>query len=178
MSTTRGRSAAAAAVLLGPLLLAGCGIKPTGPVDSGSAATVTVPVPAGSAVLYFVAPDGHLVPSPQRDVPGLAPLQALNRLLDGPGERELAAGLTTQVPSTHGIRLEPPAVSFPQRDVMRVQLPFPAADLTPTARRQLVCTLVSTGGREDRFTVALKGTDPALDLEPVGCEGIGERPLA
>ncbi len=178
MSTTRVRAVAAATALLSPLLLAGCGIKPTAPVDSGSAATVTVPVPAGSAMLYFVSPDGLLVPSPQRDVPGLAPIQALTRLLDGPGERELAAGLTTQLPSVHGNRLDPSAVSFPTRDVMSVQLPFPAADLTPTARRQLVCTLVSTGGRGDRFTVALKGSEPALDLDPAACEGIGERPLA
>ncbi|MGP3689284.1 hypothetical protein ACTVZO_32060 [Streptomyces sp. IBSNAI002] len=181
MSPTRTRTraaAAAAAALLGPLLLAGCGIKPTGPVDSGSAATVDVPVPDGSAVLYFVSPEGHLVPSPQRDVPTLAPLQALTRLLDGPGERELAAGLTTQVPSVHGRRLDTSVVTFPTRDVMRVQLPFAAADLTPTARRQLVCTLVTTGGRGDRFTVALKGTDAALDLEPAACEGAADRPLA
>ncbi|MFD4247242.1 hypothetical protein ACFWP3_37490 [Streptomyces sp. NPDC058525] len=166
----RTRAAAAAAALLSPLLLAGCGIKPTAPVDSGASASVAVSGPENSAVLYFVSPDGLLVPSPQRDVPTLAPVQALNRLLEGPGDVERAAGLTTQVPPTHGKRLDSSAVSF-WHGVMRVQLPFPAADLTPLARRQIVCSVLTTGVPSEPLTVALKGTDPALDLDPVGCEG-------
>lgn len=173
---TRLRTTAAPAALLSALLLAGCGIEPTGPVDSGTAATVVVPGPENASVLYFAGPDGRLVPSPQRDVGQLAPLQALTRLLDGPGDRERAAGLTTEVPSTHGRRLDSSVISFPQRDVMQVRLPFPAEDLTPTARRQLVCSLASTGGPSDRLKVALKGTDAALDLDAAECDALAEQP--
>ncbi|MFJ8016930.1 hypothetical protein [Streptomyces sp. NPDC096339] len=167
---TRVRALATAAALLGPLLLAGCGIKPTGPVDSGSAATVVVAGPDGFSVLYFLGPGGRLVPSPQRDMPKVPPFEVLNRLLDGPGQREQEAGLTTEVPSLHGWRLDSAAVSFGPRNEITARLPFAAEDLTDNARRQLVCSLASTGAKGARITVVLKG--PTGSLEAVGCDGL------
>ncbi|MFE2169510.1 GerMN domain-containing protein [Streptomyces sp. NPDC059447] len=169
---TRVRAAAAATALLGPLLLAGlagCGIKPTGPVDSGSAATVLVAGPEGFSMLYFLGPDGRLVPSPQRDVPKVPPVELLNRLLDGPGQREREAGLTSEVPSLHGKRVDVPAISSTSPDVMTVQLPFDVEDLTPNARLQLVCTLGSTAAKGVRLTVAVKGSYGTLGA--IGCDG-------
>ncbi|MFB6619764.1 hypothetical protein ACIGFK_23670 [Streptomyces sp. NPDC085524] len=169
---TRVRAMAAATALLGPLLLAGlagCGIKPTGPVDSGSAATVLVAGPEGFSMLYFLAPDGRLVPSPQRDMLKVSPVELLNRLLEGPGQREKEAGLTTEVPSVHGRRVDAPAISTTAQDVMTVHLPFDVEDLTPNARRQLVCTLGSAASKGGRLTIALRGTSGTLDA--VGCDG-------
>ncbi|MEV7521941.1 hypothetical protein [Streptomyces sp. NPDC091371] len=173
---TRLRAVAAGAALLSPLLLTGCGIKPTGPVDSGAAATVAVIVPEDFSVLYFLSPEGRLVPSPQRDIPRVTPIQVLTRLLDGPGQRELEAGLATEVPSVHGKRLDPSVISMSGRDAMTVRLPFAVQDLTPTARRQLVCSLASTGSSGNRYTVALQGTDTTLAAE--ACDDAAERPSA
>ncbi|MFD7256966.1 hypothetical protein [Streptomyces sp. NPDC059874] len=168
------RARAVTAALLSPLLLAGCGIKPTGPVDSGSAATVPVAVPEEFSVVYFLTPEGRLAPVPQRDVPQPAPIQVLTRLLDGPGRKEQEAGLTTQVPSVHGKRLDVSAISNTAPGVITVALPFAVQDLTPTARRQLVCTVASTGGQENRTAVALDGIDTTLAA--VGCDGVADHP--
>ncbi|MEW1903448.1 hypothetical protein [Streptomyces sp. NPDC086147] len=53
----------AAAALLLPLALAGCGIQETDVVEAGGAATVVVqPVPEDRMTLYFVGPDGRMMP--------------------------------------------------------------------------------------------------------------------
>ncbi|MFJ3764980.1 hypothetical protein ACIPQJ_12110 [Streptomyces sp. NPDC090082] len=59
----RARSRALAAVLLGVLALAACGIQKTDVVEAGGAATIAVPpAPEFRMVLYFLGPDGRLVP--------------------------------------------------------------------------------------------------------------------
>lgn len=166
---TRVRLAATAAALLSPLLLAGCGIKPTGPIDSGAAAIVVVPAPSTAALVYFVSPEGRLVPSPIKDSDRPPVVQVVNRLLAGPDPEERAAGLTTQLPSVSGRRLEAPAIGDASSQVVTVWLPFHVGDLTPTARRQLVCTVGSTGGPEERIRVAFKGTDGS-SLEASDCD--------
>ncbi|MFF5387159.1 hypothetical protein ACFY5H_02150 [Streptomyces sp. NPDC013012] len=51
------------AALLLPLVLAGCGIRETDVVEAGGAATVLVqPVPEDRMTLYFVGPDGRMMP--------------------------------------------------------------------------------------------------------------------
>ncbi|MEU0399758.1 hypothetical protein ABZ318_05840 [Streptomyces sp. NPDC006197] len=53
----------AAAVLLGTVALAACGIQGTDVVEAGGAATVAVaPAPEFRMVLYFLGPDGRPVP--------------------------------------------------------------------------------------------------------------------
>lgn len=101
---SRTRTLAPAAALLAPaLLLTGCGIKPTGVVESGAAAKVAVAAPARTSMAYFVTPEGRLVPSPQPEHTRDGPRGSLTGLLGGPGAPELEAGLGTRLPrSTAG----------------------------------------------------------------------------
>lgn len=85
---TSSRTAAATAVLAGcALLLTGCGIKRTGVIESGHAATVKVSGSGKSTVLYFVSKEGdRLVPAPFTLFDGytIAPAALVRLLLDGP----------------------------------------------------------------------------------------------
>lgn len=142
-------AARAAAALLGPLLvLAGCGIKPTGVIESGAAANVVINSPERAGVVYFVTPDDKLVPSPQVDSPPASALGTVLRLLYGPGPQERAAGLGTRLPVLDGKDAGAVSVAFTSRDSVEVRVPFPAADLPELAMRQLVCTVVSVARSE------------------------------
>lgn len=159
---TRLRTAAAAvAALAGPLLLlSGCGIKPTGVVESGAAANVVVNSPDRAGVVYFVTPDDKLVPSPQVDAAPASPVGTVLRLLQGPGPQERAAGLGTRLP---GWEKAPGAVSvaFSSPESVEVRVPFQVQDLPELAMRQLVCTVASVAGSETgdvRVTVTGPGS--------------------
>ncbi|MEU9716571.1 hypothetical protein [Streptomyces sp. NPDC047976] len=164
---SRTRTLAAAAALLGPaLLLTGCGIKPTGVVESGAAAKVAVAAPARTSMAYFVTPEGRLVPVPQPEHTRDGPRGSLTGLLAGPGATELEAGLGTRLPPVEPRQLDETGVGFTARDRVEARLPFPVADLDPIARRQLVCSALST--LAPAFDVVLRGTDTAL--EAARCE--------
>ncbi|MEU3723808.1 hypothetical protein [Streptomyces sp. NPDC031705] len=164
---SRTRTLAAAAALLGPpLLLTACGIKPTGVVESGAAAKVAVAAPARTSLAYFVTPEGRLVPSPQPEHTANGPRGSLTGLLSGPGAAEAEAGLGTRLPPVEEGRLEEITAGYPARDLLEVRLPLPVADLDPLARRQLVCSALSTLAPGTR--VELHGTDTAL--EAAGCD--------
>ncbi|MFE6458592.1 hypothetical protein ACFVP0_14195 [Streptomyces cinereoruber] len=80
----RRRAAAAAAVLLA-LAAGGCGIRETDVVEAGGAATVVVqPVPEERMTLYFLGPDGGMLPV-VRDVGPHAPSPSPTRTADGSG---------------------------------------------------------------------------------------------
>ncbi|MET9958722.1 hypothetical protein ABZ128_06460 [Streptomyces sp. NPDC006326] len=166
---TRIRTAAAAAgaaLLLGGPLLTGCGIKPTGVIESGAAAKVVVPGPGTLGTVYFVTPDGRLAPVPEREQPAESPVSALMGLLIGPLDQEKAAGLETRVPAPADKR--PPfglSASIVSGDTLEVRLPFAVAGLSEVARRQLVCTAASV---DPRYTVVLRGPDTSVG--PARCE--------
>ncbi|MFJ7778871.1 hypothetical protein [Streptomyces yangpuensis] len=174
--TTRSRATAAAAALTGcALLLAGCGIKRTGVIESGHAATVKVPGSKNAATLYYVSKDGdRVVPVPFSIGTDymLAPVPLLRILLDGPTGPASAAGLTTALPkvSASGPDSEKVAVSKYQPDKgITVGVPFPVADLSDLARKQLVCTFGVSAVRDTVTPVAIQGTDttlPATDCNP------------
>lgn len=97
---TRPRAAAAAVLVGCALLLTGCGIKRTGVIDSGHAATVKVPG-GNSTVLYFLSKEGdRLVPSPITGFEGhhINPVVLVSLLLNGPRGRAGEVGLTTGLP--------------------------------------------------------------------------------
>ncbi|KPI00756.1 Lipoprotein LpqB, GerMN domain-containing protein [Actinobacteria bacterium OV450] len=165
MTRTRTAAAAAAALLLGGPLLAGCGIKPTGVIESGAAAKVIIPGPGTLGTVYFVMPDGRLAPVPEQDQPAKSPVSVLMRLLIGPLDEEKAAGLETRVPAPAD-RKPPFGLSAGvSGDVLEVRLPFAVAGLSDTARRQLVCTAASTN---PKYTVVLRGPDTSVG--PARCE--------
>ncbi|WP_051696047.1 hypothetical protein [Streptomyces sp. NRRL S-244] len=164
---TRTRAAAAAvALLLGGLLLTGCGIKPTGVIESGAAAKVVVPGPGTKGTVYLVASDGRLFPVPDREQPSVSEASLLIRLLVGPTEAQRAAGLETRLPvldiKKQGASAGTTMISA---DTIGVGVPFKVATLSETARQQLVCTVAST---DPRYQVVLLGPD--ADIGPARCE--------
>lgn len=159
---TRVRTASSVAAALLGLLTAGCGIKPTGVIESGAAASVVIGPRDHSGLVYFVTPDGKLVPSPQVDSPPSSPTGTLLRLLIGPGPQERAAGLGTRLPTLEG-NAGAVGVTFPGEGVVDVRVPFKVQELSQVARRQLVCTAVSVAVNESgTVDVMLRGPDSAF----------------
>ncbi|MEV7726183.1 hypothetical protein AB0P15_15735 [Streptomyces sp. NPDC087917] len=159
----RPRTAAVTLALLLPLaapLLAGCGIKPTGVVESGAPAKVEVASPGGAPMAYFVGPDDRLVPSPAIKDPTVGPGTGLARLLLGPGPTEREAGIGTRLPgvSTDAAIRSGPAYLGAGR--FEVRLPFDVGPLEPLARSQIVCTALS--GLGTQVEVILSGPDTQL----------------
>ncbi|APU42935.1 MULTISPECIES: GerMN domain-containing protein [unclassified Streptomyces] len=161
------RAAAATAVLTGcALLLAGCGIKRTGVVESGHAAGVKVPGGKTAAVLYFVSKDGdRLVPVPfsiGTDYT-LAPTPLVRLLLNGPSGPAAAAGLTTALPQVPDAKTDAVTVSkYSQENGLTVTVPFAVAGLSQTARNQLVCTVGASAVPDTLSPVTIRGTDTTL----------------
>ncbi|MFD5513550.1 hypothetical protein [Streptomyces sp. NPDC059761] len=158
--------AAVAALLPGALLLNGCGIKPTGVIESGAAAKVIVPGPGTKGTVYFVASDGRLFPVPDRHQPSTSESSLLIQLLIGPTETERAAGLETRLPALDTKNQGASAgTKMLSDDTIGVGVPFKVSTLSETARQQLVCTVSST---EPRYQVVLLGPD--ADVGPARCE--------
>ncbi|MFF4101552.1 hypothetical protein [Streptomyces sp. NPDC001903] len=166
MTRTRAAAAATAVLLLGGPLLGGCGIKPTGVIESGAAGKVVVPGPGTKGTVYLVASDGRLFPIPEREQPAVSETALLMRLLVGPTEAQRAAGLDTRLPvldiKKQGASAGTTMISA---DTIGVGLPFKVATLSETARQQLVCTVAST---DARYQVVLLGPD--ADIGPARCE--------
>ncbi|MEY2230697.1 MULTISPECIES: hypothetical protein [Streptomyces] len=168
---TRSRAAAATAALVGcALLLTGCGIKRTGVIDSGHAATVKVSGSKGN-FLYFVSKEGdRLVPTPFSVPEGynLNPVVLLRLLLDGPRGRAGEVGLTTALPRLPDGAEEQLAVSPYAHDGTRVRVPFAVGNLSDLARMQLVCTIGASVVTDTLSPVSLQGSDttlPAADCD-------------
>ncbi|MDX3534225.1 hypothetical protein PV721_07560 [Streptomyces sp. MB09-01] len=160
----RTRATAVTAALAGcALLLAGCGIKRTGVIESGHAATVKVPGAKTAAVLYFVSEEGdRLVPVPftiGADYT-LAPVPLLRLLMNGPSGPAQEAGLTTALPRLPE-GAEALIVSAPDKG-LTVRLPFAVGTLSDLARDQLVCTVGVSAVPDVVSPVTLQGTDTTL----------------
>ncbi|MBT2471426.1 hypothetical protein J7E97_27075 [Streptomyces sp. ISL-66] len=156
------RALAAAAALIGPALLAtGCGsIATTGVVESGHAGTVNLATLPYPDLLYFIAPDGGLVPVTVSDQVRLTPTVVLRMLLAGPGASAREAGLTTELPPPDtkeyiatGITVEGNGKS------LKVLLPFAVEPLSERARRQLACTARATARIDSAPQILLVGPD-------------------
>ncbi|MFG2876496.1 GerMN domain-containing protein [Streptomyces sp. NPDC048337] len=163
---TRSRAAAATAALAGcALLLSGCGIKPTGVIESGHAATVKKPG-GNAAVLYFVSKEGdRLVPVPFAIDGGytIAPRALARLLLDGPVGPAREAGLTTALPRLPAGQEDTMAVTdYSPAAGITVRVPFAVGGLSELARNQLVCTVGVSAVPDTLSPVALRGTDTEL----------------
>ncbi|MFE4259193.1 hypothetical protein [Streptomyces sp. NPDC056883] len=166
---SRVRRAVTAAALTVPLLLAtGCGIATTGVVESGRAGTVKLATAPDPGLLYFIAPDGALVPLPvsdrvQRPDVGFT----LGILLEGPSEVAREAGLTTEIPVPGADSPDPKARGAARGPVkvavddktLRVVLPLPVEPLSEPARRQLACTALAAVGVRPAPEILLIGSD-------------------
>ncbi|MEU9375776.1 hypothetical protein AB0D94_18605 [Streptomyces sp. NPDC048255] len=164
--TTRTRAAAATAALAGcALLLAGCGIKRTGVIESGHAATVKVPGGKTAGVLYFVSKEGdRLVPVPfgVSAEYTIAPSALLGLLLSGPNGPAQEAGLTTALPQLRAGQGEPSVGEYEPNKALTVRVPLAVGSLSELARNQLVCTVGVSAVPDVVNPVILQGTDTAL----------------
>ncbi|MEU9300098.1 hypothetical protein [Streptomyces sp. NPDC048269] len=163
---TRSRGTAATAVLAGcALLLAGCGIKRTGVIDSGHPATVKSPG-GKTVVLYYLSKEGdRLVPVPFTVEGGytIAPGALVRLLLDGPMGPAQEGGLTTGLPRLPAGQADVVEVSaYSPGAGVRVRVPFAVGDLSALARSQLVCTVGVSAVPDTLSPVTLQGTDTAL----------------
>jgi hypothetical protein len=148
------------------LLLAGCGIDPTGAVDEGDAPTGI----ATGTTLYFIDASGELVPE-QRDNGRLGTIaEAVGLLLTGPGRD---TELRTDIEPTAVTRVEVTTSD----DSIALRLPLMEAEAPGRGVDQIVCTALAThvqsGGSADAtvrldFTIAAPGAD-----EPRTCPLIG-----
>ncbi|MFJ1563936.1 GerMN domain-containing protein [Streptomyces erythrochromogenes] len=171
---TRARAAAATAALAGcALLLAGCGIKRTGVIESGHAAAANVPGGKNAAALYFVSKEGdRLVPVPFfiSSEYTLAPAPLARLLLDGPRGPAAAAGFTTALPRVPDGQGDAVTVSkYSPEKGLTVTVPFAVGGLSELARNQLVCTVGVSAVPDTLSRVSIKGTDtvlPAADCNP------------
>ncbi|MET9853524.1 hypothetical protein ABZY57_11315 [Streptomyces sp. NPDC006450] len=164
---TRVRKAVAAAALTVPLLLAtGCGIATTGVVESGRSGTVKLATAPDPGLLYFIAPDGALVPVPvsdrmQRPDAGFT----IGVLLEGPSEAAREAGLTTEIPAPDAKNpfgadyVRAGSTSEGDGKTLRVVLPLPVEPLSGPARRQLACTALAAVRTSPAPEILLVGSD-------------------
>ncbi|MFD9353520.1 GerMN domain-containing protein [Streptomyces sp. NPDC060031] len=166
MTRAKTVTTAAAAALAG-VLLAGCGIKSTGVIDSGDAAQVQVPGAASGPVLYFVSADGdRLVPYPL--LAGVDSSQLVKALLVGPSSTARESGITTALPSPGDLNPDALVIEYSPTDGVTVRLPFAVGRLSELARRQVVCTLAFAIVPGTVSPVTVTGTDTSLG--PAQCD--------
>jgi hypothetical protein len=140
------------------LLLAGCGIQPTGVTDAGRAVTGVAP----GVTLYFVDADGRLQPQRRRTNRLGTISEALAILLSGPGD----SGLHTEI--TPGPELTAPVVVDPRPGLIRLMTPLADYEVTPRGIDQIVCTALgvwvqSGGSTATRVQVTFTLTSPESD---------------
>ncbi|MFJ3924585.1 hypothetical protein [Streptomyces sp. NPDC090022] len=157
--------ATAVAVALAGALLSGCGIKPTSAVEAGAPATVSVPVGPETAFVYFLSPEGRLMPAARRSTLPMPASEVLYRLLRGPTDEDRAAGLHTELPPVDTVAGASWGVETIDPATMRVRLYFPVGPLSWPARRQLVCTVAHAARPGQDTEVVLTGPDGDLDAE-------------
>jgi hypothetical protein len=147
------------------LLLAGCGIEPSGVTDSGDAPTGVAP----GMTLYFIDGTGGLVPQQPATGSLGSVSDALSLLLastSSPGQRtEIADVGVTRV----GVVVA--------GDTIELRVPLAARDVTARGIDQIVCTAIAahvqSGGSPGStvrilFTVAGPGADRARTCPVIG----------
>lgn len=135
------------------VLLAGCGVPPSGVQDAGRAPTGVAP----GVTLYFVGARGELRPQ-LRTTGQLGSIpEALSLLLSGVG----GSNLRTEISSSATTRV----VTITRSGVIRLLVPLTIDDVTPLGIDQLVCTALgvhvqSGGSRRTRVQVSFVQPTP------------------
>ncbi|MCO1594636.1 hypothetical protein M8C17_05605 [Micromonospora sp. RHAY321] len=144
--------------LLLTLLLAGCGVRPSGVITGR-------PAMAGPSVgvrLYLLSHgELALVIHPSKEP--ASPEETLAMLAAGPDESDLSQGLTSEVPT--GLVPAGPVTAVPGRPGLTVTMTGPVLSLSGAAADQIVCTAASAAalaGLADSFPpITLAGPDGA-----------------
>jgi hypothetical protein len=138
------------------LLLAGCGVQPTGVTDGGDAPTGVAP----GVTLYFVDERDQLQPQ-LRGTGRLGTIsEALSLLLAGPS----GSGMRTQIASTDVER----AIVDTTPGLIHLRMPLALYEVTPLGIDQIVCTALGVhvqggGSRTTRVRVTFTSTTPESD---------------
>ncbi|KAA5835045.1 hypothetical protein F1721_09600 [Saccharopolyspora hirsuta] len=138
------------------LLLAGCGVQPSGVADGGEAPTGVAP----GVTLYFVDDRGELRPA-LRQTERLGTIsEALSLLLTGPG----VSKLHTEIAQTGVTRV----VVITTPGVIQLNVPLTIDEVTPRGIDQIVCTALgvhvqSGGSRSTEVQVRFVQPTPASD---------------
>lgn len=141
------------------LLLAGCGVQPSGVTDGGDAPTGLAP----GVTLYFVDAHGELQPQtrPTKRLGTITEALAL-LLLSGAGNAdlhtEITSGGTTQV------------IVTATPTVIQLETPLTIQDVTPLGIDQIVCTALGVqvqggGSRSMKVRVGFVQTTPESDKQ-------------
>ncbi|MEU9337025.1 hypothetical protein AB0D49_28310 [Streptomyces sp. NPDC048290] len=166
------RTRAGAAVALAGVLLTGCGISGTDPVEAGGPAVIDLNLSPESWTMVFLrSPSGRLVPVFRERDWGGGPVEdrvlvaeAVQTLFEGPTKDESLTGLTS---TTVRLPAEPPVgASIDSEFGLTLRLPLPLASLDDTALRQVVCTAAMAHDRRGWTQVTLAGTDGAMEGTP------------
>jgi hypothetical protein len=137
--------------LAAALLVAGCGVPPSGVIEAGDPATGITP----ALDIYFLS-GGSLVPVPRQIPPGADVGTAVRLLFDGPFPPENGK-LRTELP-----RLKiAPAVYVESDGTVLIRLSEDVPPFTETAMEQLVCTA-------DAAPSPSAGGPPAVPTFPPG----------
>lgn len=123
---------AAVSTVLIAVLIAGCGVRPSGVITGGPAPTVA----ARGVTLYFVA-DSALTPVLRPARQPLWATQTLTLLEHGPDGGEKAANLTSEVPTG----LDPVTVTTDASGNVDVVVSADVRTLSTMAVDQIVCTV-------------------------------------
>ncbi|WP_327121991.1 hypothetical protein OG206_31520 [Streptomyces sp. NBC_01341] len=178
------RPVAAVTALAG---LTACGIQGTDVIGASGPATIDVlPARQVRMLLFFLSPDGTLMPVPRivggEDAPGFgeeysledddkqgsegperpSTVKTVAALVAGPQEAERRAGLHNDPSLTSLSAVSRVSLSGDSVDVF---MAAPLSGLTGTARRQLVCTVAYAESPDGRVRVTLRGTNGALAPE-------------
>ncbi|HET9139567.1 hypothetical protein [Actinophytocola sp.] len=119
-------------LVLGAVLTAGCGVRPSGVITGGPAPSA----PAEGANLYFLA-DSELILVRRSTPRHLSPTQTLALLQDGPHDEDHAGNLTSEVPTG----LDPVTVTTDASGDVAVVVTADVTGLSALAVDQIVCTV-------------------------------------
>jgi hypothetical protein len=140
------------------VLLAGCGVRPTGVTDGGDAPTGVAP----GVTLYFVDSDDRLRPQLWETGRLGTISEALALLLSAPR----GAGLRTEIMTDRTTRV----VVTVTQGVIRLQVPLALYEVTPLGIDQIVCTALGVhvqggGSRTMKVQVGFTLDTPESDKQ-------------
>lgn len=147
------------------LMIAGCGVQPSGVTDGGEAPTGVAP----GATLYFVNAHDELVPDPRATGRLDTVAAALSLLLLGPG----GSDLRTEIAPTTNTQVVVTATP----GVLQLRVPLAPREVTPLGIDQIVCTAlgvhVQSGGATSTavridFTLPYPGSDARRTCPLIG----------
>ncbi|MET9951664.1 hypothetical protein ABZ135_08955 [Streptomyces sp. NPDC006339] len=191
--TVLGRTVLGLAALLSLPSLAACGIQKSDVVEAGGPAPVTVHPTGGiRMLLFFVDRDGRLMPvardlrpdigigpDTEEGAQGIEPTtppevdyrvpsdKLLSALLEGPEDKERAAGLTTRLTPHGSYQVQVTPSKNAGTPVVLVRVATRVKDLDPVAVRQLVCTAAYAEDPTGAVPVGIRGLDG--ELAATGC---------